>query len=405
MRSLLGLIVAMLLANCLYANDAEKPWGIHGQVVDEHGKPVEDFEASTFWLANGNWWDEKGELLEEAKGGKLWTNEGVLASRLQDRVERRPEGKFKLNVDGDPRVSIFAVDRRHERGGVVVVDQSAAGKLITIPLAPLVRVTAKVYCSEANANPGWSIATVYVPDEKGNLTRLMHCGSFRGRGSFLLPPGRYEFDVYSESPSAVLPTPKEKDKSGGRRQRYLRVEIPPGKSALDLGTIDIVLPRDKDGIPHDLTQYYGKAPPELAVTDARGVPKSVKLSDFRGKWILLDFWKVGCGPCVYESLPELVKFYEEHAADRDRFEILAICNTDSNDAHTIEKYDALVAPLVEKVWGGKQLPYPVLIDGEGKTCGIFGITSYPTALLIDPEGHLVKDGDENILAEKLTRQP
>ena len=56
-----------------------------------------------------------------------------------------------------------------------------------------------------------------------------------------------------------------------------------------------------------------------------------------------------------------------------------------------------------KQWdeAGKQLPFPVLIDGEGKTSSIYGIHSWPTVLLIDPEGHLVKGGGETTLAEKL----
>ena len=47
------------------------------------------------------------------------------------------------------------------------------------------------------------------------------------------------------------------------------------------------------------------------------------------------------------------------------------------------------------------MPFPVLLDGEGKTYGIYGIQGWPTTLLIDPEGHLVKDGDLAMLAEKL----
>ena len=64
-------------------------------------------------------------------------------------------------------------------------------------------------------------------------------------------------------------------------------------------------------------------------------------------------------------------------------------------------FGTLAAPIVEKVWAGKQLPFPVLIDGEGKTSSIYGIHSWPTVLLIDPEGHLVKGGGETTLAEKL----
>jgi hypothetical protein len=112
-----------------------------------------------------------------------------------------------------------------------------------------------------------------------------------------------------------------------------------------------------------------------------------------------------CSPCVYDSLPALTKFYEEHAADRDRFEILAICNTEEDKADTIEAFDALAAPIVKDAWAGKQLPFPVLIDGQGKTSGVYGIQSWPTVLLIDPEGHLVKGGDEMKLAEMLKEKP
>ncbi len=110
---------------------------------------------------------------------------------------------------------------------------------------------------------------------------------------------------------------------------------------------------------------------------------------------------VWCGPCTHGSLPELIKLYEEHAADRDRFEILAICNTEQEKAHTIEAYDALSAPLVKDVWAGKQLPFPVLVDGEGKTSRVYGIRGWPTTLLIDPDGHLVKNGELSLLIEKL----
>ena len=99
------------------------------------------------------------------------------------------------------------------------------------------------------------------------------------------------------------------------------------------------------------------------------------------------------GPCVHDSLPELTKFYEEHAADRKRFEILSICNTEQEKAVTVEAFDPLAAPLVKELWGGKQLPFLVLIDGEAKTAGVYGIQHWPTLLLIDPEGHLVKNGD------------
>ena len=74
-----SVLATLILVGAARADDSDKPWQIHGQVIDEQGKPVEDFEAATFWLSNGNWWDEQGELLKEAAAGKFWTNEGVLA--------------------------------------------------------------------------------------------------------------------------------------------------------------------------------------------------------------------------------------------------------------------------------------------------------------------------------------
>lgn len=385
------------------ADDSEQSWQVVGQVVDEQGAAVEDFEAATWWLSNGNWWDDAGDLLKEAKEGKLWTNEGVLAPSPKRIATRLPDERFSITIDGGPRTPIFAIDKRHERGGIILVEQIAAKKPVTITLLPLVRVTARVHCSEAGRTPDWSNARIFVLDDKGNRSQLMICGSFRGQVSFLLPPGTYDLDAYSNSPNARLriTAQAKNDAPADPRGRFLRFTIPRGMTTLDLGVLDLKLPRDKDGNLRDVTRYYGKTPPELSITDACGVPKTIKLADFRGKWVLLDFWTVGCGPCIYESLPKLTTFYEEHAADRDRFEILAICNTEADNARTIEAYDALAAPIVEKVWAGKPLPYPVLIDGEGKTFGVYGIQGIPNVLLIDPEGHLVKNGNLAMLKEKL----
>ena len=104
----MSVLATLILVGVARADDSDQPWQIHGQVVDEQGKPVEDFEAATFWLSNGNWWDERGELLKEAAAGKLWTNEGVLAASPKQRAKRLPEGKFSLTVDGFPRITLFA---------------------------------------------------------------------------------------------------------------------------------------------------------------------------------------------------------------------------------------------------------------------------------------------------------
>lgn len=389
-------LAVLLLAGAARAQDEDMSWQITGQVVDDQGAPVEDFEVSTFWFANGNWWDEKGELLEEAKGGKLWTNEGVLAPSPRDKPKRLPEGRFTLPIDRLLKVSVFAIDKRHERGGIALVDRSDADKPVTITLVPLVRVTGEIFCAEAGRTPDWTNARVSPIGDEGPHQVVERCGSFRGKMSLLLPPGEYDLEVYSESPAAViLPSrnPGDAQLPASMRTSGRHVEIPAGQTTLDLGVLNVQLPRDKDGVARDYTLFYGKEPPALSITDARGVPKDVTWADLRGKWVLVEFWSTGCGPCIVRGLPELTKFYEDHAADRDRFEILAICVCEARKGiHTIEAYDALAAPVVKEMWAGKDLPYPVLVDGEEKTAGVFGIMGLPTTLLVDPEGHLVHLG-------------
>ena len=180
---------------------------------------------------------------------------------------------------------------------------------------------------------------------------------------------------------------------------YLRMKM--AVATFDLGVIRLALPRSSQGKTVDITEFYGKKPPQLEITDAKSVPKDVRLQDFRGKWVLLEFWAVWCPSCVGESLPKLREFYEQHAAVRNRFEILAICDTEREKVRTIEEFEILSAALVKNAWGGNQLPFPVLLDADGRTSEAYGIGAWPTSFLIDPEGNLVEGGDLKMLADRL----
>jgi len=148
--------------------------------------------------------------------------------------------------------------------------------------------------------------------------------------------------------------------------------------------------------------YYGEEPPTLQLTDARGVAKNVKLADFRGRWVLVYFWGANCLPCISRGLPALTRFHEEHAADRKRFEILAVCvGTEADGPKDIETFDRMMEPIIAKAWNGKALPFPVLIDGDANTFKAYNLLSVPSMVLIDPSGRVVKDGDESVLAERL----
>jgi hypothetical protein len=86
-----------------------------------------------------------------------------------------------------------------------------------------------------------------------------------------------------------------------------------------------------------------------------------------------------------------VKFYDEHAEQRDRFAIVAFHDT---RAKTFEELDAKMAAkgIVEKRWKGRPLPFATLLDATGETLKTYEIKAFPTVVLIDPEGTVVQIG-------------
>src|SRR5438445_807494 len=52
------LTILVLASSGCGAENRGQSWEIRGQVVDEQGVPVEDFEAASFWSSNGKQWDE-----------------------------------------------------------------------------------------------------------------------------------------------------------------------------------------------------------------------------------------------------------------------------------------------------------------------------------------------------------
>jgi peroxiredoxin len=120
------------------------------------------------------------------------------------------------------------------------------------------------------------------------------------------------------------------------------------------------------------TVEIGKQAPEFTQNDTTGNP--VNLSDFRGKYVLLDFWASWCPDCRVES-PNLVKTY---ATFKDKnFEILGISfDRDRNSWIKAIQMDKLhwkhVSDLkrwqndVGTLYGVKAIPQNVLIDPTGK---------------------------------------
>jgi hypothetical protein len=244
-------MIALLMPIAAQAQETQK---VTGRVVDGAGKPVADADVASFWGA------DTGQM-EPFTG-----------------VKTDCEGKFSLSMQfyGMPQ-SVLAFDKHRKQGGLTILEGKTAPRALEIKLGPVVKVHGDLMCKELGARPEWT--NVYVsalPSRKGSefLNRLftprgaraLQCSSDKAAFSFLLPPGRYQFWAYGT----------------GIQDIHRDLELTADKPDVDLKTLDVPATV--------IARHRGKEPPAWNVTDARGVKKGVKLSDFKGKWVLVEFW-------------------------------------------------------------------------------------------------------------------
>jgi cytochrome c biogenesis protein CcmG, thiol:disulfide interchange protein DsbE len=127
---------------------------------------------------------------------------------------------------------------------------------------------------------------------------------------------------------------------------------------------------------------------ELETLDGSGTGQ---IADYRGKWVLVNFWASWCGPCRTEA-PALEAFQQRHGGED--FTVLGIdLDDNTDDARAfVERYG---------------LTYPQLRDGDGRDRrDVYGMTGFPESFLIDPDGRvaLIRRGpvdasylDENVV--------
>ncbi len=84
-------------------------------------------------------------------------------------------------------------------------------------------------------------------------------------------------------------------------------------------------------------------------------------------------------------MPELIALYKDHADHRDQFEVIAIHD---KSVQSLAELDQKVAKIRERFWQGNDLPFPVLLDANGKTAELYGSRGRG-GILIDPNGKLV----------------
>jgi peroxiredoxin len=128
----------------------------------------------------------------------------------------------------------------------------------------------------------------------------------------------------------------------------------------------------------------GMKAPEIEGSGVDG--KKMKLSDFKGKVVLLVFWSSSCGPCLAD-VPHHRKMMEDFA--RRPFTIVGVCCGD-------EKEQAAKTMTKEK------MTWPSFLDGdldEGRICQQWNVDALPTVYLIDSNGVILRNHPLNLSEE------
>ena len=110
---------------------------------------------------------------------------------------------------------------------------------------------------------------------------------------------------------------------------------------------------------------------DFTLPDLNGVSHS--LSDYRGKWVVVNYWATWCPPCL-EEIPELVMFHDKHK-NKDAL-VLGVSVED------------IGIPALRRFMDEYMMDYPVLLGGSQYESPLGPVRRLPVTFLIAPNGEI-----------------
>ncbi len=312
-------------------------------------------------------------------------------------------------ISRNPRFELFFfADESFHRVAYRLVDSARGVPRLEVKLEPTRRVRIPFAQGSIAATPGVEISTEITfaprPDMPGwiFITRQQiqkQQGAESADQAYLeeyLPAGTYTLEVSVENAA------------GGLGQAHCELVVPRGEGPFELPPL--VLGQS------EFKKMAGKPAPEIEATDL-DTGRPVKLADYRGKVVVLDFWGYWCGPCT-GNMPHLMELQRKFEGQP-----LAIIALHDQSVQSRAEYDQKISMARQRKWGGRDLTFQVLLDrpdlqkpadrdpiGSGTTVRRYGIEGFPTLFVIDPDGLIVApvsfadhDRLETIVREQLAK--